>query len=120
MLTVATKQACVPGAGQDRRVPLIQSQGGMPSTLPGASWSPCQVLTPAGALTGGSRSRTQGQVRSAGVEPATSASSRRPLCQLEYEHMEPIPGADPGRPPYEGGAAAVRIGMLPGQGLEPQ
>jgi hypothetical protein len=50
------------------------------------------------------------EVRSAGVEPATSASSRRPLCQLEYEHMEPIPGADPGRPPYEGGAAAVRIG----------
>lgn len=49
-------------------------------------------------------------VRSAGLEPAASASSRRPLCQLEYEHMEPPPGADPGNPRYERGSAAVRGG----------
>jgi len=29
---------------------------------------------------------------------------------LGYKHMEPPPGADPGHPPYEGGAAAVRGG----------
>jgi hypothetical protein len=34
--------------------------------------------------------------------------------------MEPPPGADPGRPPYEGGAAAVRGGQAAGQGLEPR
>jgi hypothetical protein len=41
-------------------------------------------------------------VRSAGVEPATSRLSTWPLCQLEYEHVEPLPGADPGHPRYEG------------------
>jgi hypothetical protein len=41
------------------------------------------------------------------------------LPRLEYEHREPPPGADPGRPPYESGAAAVRGGMASGAGLEP-
>ena len=35
------------------------------------------------------------------------------------EDVEPPPGADPGHPPYEGGAAAVRGGIAAGQGLEP-
>ena len=34
--------------------------------------------------------------------------------------LEPPPGADPGHPPYEGGAAAVRGGEAAGQGLEPR
>jgi hypothetical protein len=38
---------------------------------------------------------------------------------LGYEEMEPPPGADPGHPPYEGGAAAVRGGVASGAGLEP-
>jgi len=29
---------------------------------------------------------------------------------LGYKHIEPPPGADPGHPPYDGGAAAVRGG----------
>jgi hypothetical protein len=33
--------------------------------------------------------------------------------------MEPPPGADPGHPPYEGGAAAVRGGEATGAGIEP-
>lgn len=37
----------------------------------------------------------RGVVRSAGVEPATSRLSTWPLFQLEYEHNEPPPGADP-------------------------
>jgi hypothetical protein len=53
------------------------------------------------------------------LEPATSRLSTWPLCQLEYEHMEPPPGADPGHPPYESGAAAVRGGVASGAGLEP-
>jgi hypothetical protein len=60
------------------------------------------------------------RVRSAGLEPATSRPSTWSLCQLEYEHVEPPSGADPDHPPYEGGAAAVRGGVVPGQGLEPQ
>jgi hypothetical protein len=46
----------------------------------------------------------------AGFEPATSRPSTWRLC-LGYKHMEPPPGADPGHPPYEGGAAAVRGGV---------
>jgi hypothetical protein len=53
-------------------VPLIQSQGGMPSTHPGLS---------------------------------ARAADRR--------FVEPPSGADPDHPPYEGGAAAVRGGMVP-------
>ena len=33
--------------------------------------------------------------------------------------LEPPPGADPGHPPYEGGAAAVRGGVATGAGIEP-
>src|SRR6516164_6078107 len=33
--------------------------------------------------------------------------------------LEPPPGADPGHPPYEGGAATVRGGEATGGGIEP-
>ena len=60
-------------------------------------------------------------VCSAGVEPATDGSSSRPLYRrLEYEHMEPPPGVDPGRPQYESGAAAVRGGVAAHRGFEPR
>jgi hypothetical protein len=39
---------------------------------------------------------------------------------LGYEDMEPPPGADPGHPPYEGEAAAVRGGEAAHRGLEPR
>jgi hypothetical protein len=42
------------------------------------------------------------------------------LPELEYEHMEPPPGADPGRPQYESGAAAVRGGVAAHRGFEPR
>jgi hypothetical protein len=42
------------------------------------------------------------------------------LLPLGYEDLEPPPGADPGHPRYEGGAAAVRGGRAAGQGLEPR
>jgi hypothetical protein len=48
-----------------------------------------------------------------------SARTTPSLPRLEYEHGEPPPGADPGRPLYEGGAAAVRGGIASGAGLEP-
>ena len=43
----------------------------------------------------------------------------RGLLPSGYEDMEPPPGADPGHPPYEGGAAAVRGGEATGAGIEP-
>ena len=42
------------------------------------------------------------------------------LPRLEYEHGEPPPGADPGRPLYESGAAAVRGGVAAHRGFEPR
>jgi len=38
---------------------------------------------------------------------------------LGYEHVEPPPGADPGHPLYESGAAAVRGGLATRAGIEP-
>ena len=55
----------------------------------------------------------------AGFEPATSRPSTWRLCLLGYKHMKPPPGADPGHPPYEGGAAAVRGGKAGHPGFEP-
>lgn len=40
-------------------------------------------------------------------------------CQVGLRGQEPPSGADPDRPPYEGGAAAVRGGEASGGGLEP-
>ena len=57
------------------------------------------VLTPVLGVLGGSRTRT---VSDLGAVPPT---------ELGYEDVEPPPGADPGHPPYEGGAAAVRGGV---------
>jgi hypothetical protein len=74
------------------------------------------------ALQGRSHSRVRrlrSFVRSAGVEPATSRLSTWPLCQLEYEHVKPLPGADPGHPRYEGGVATVRSGLAGIPGFEP-
>ena len=42
------------------------------------------------------------------------------LPELEYEHVEPPPGADPGHPLYESGAAAVRGGVAAHRGFEPR
>jgi hypothetical protein len=47
-------------------------------------------------------------VSSVRFERTLSAYSARRLLPLGYEDVEPPPGADPGLPPYESGAAAVR------------
>ena len=57
------------------------------------------VLTPVLGVLGGSRTRTVSDLDAA------------PPTNLGYEDVEPPPGADPGHPPYEGGAAAVRGGV---------
>ena len=61
----------------------------------------------------------RGEVSSARLERALPATSTPCLLRLGYEDMEPIPGADPGHPPYESGAAAVRGGEATGTGIEP-
>src|SRR5262249_50304599 len=61
----------------------------------------------------------RGSVSPARFERALATSSRWCLLPLGYEDMEPPPGADPGHPPYEGGAAAVRGGKAGHPGLEP-
>jgi hypothetical protein len=51
--------------------------------------------------------------------PQHPASRADLSTRLEYEHMEPPPGVEPGHPRYEGGAAAVRGGEADHPGLEP-
>ena len=58
-------------------------------------------------------------VSSARFERALPTSLRWCLLPLGDEDLEPPPGADPGRPPYEGGAAAVRGGKAGHPGFEP-
>ena len=44
-------------------------------------------------------------------DPHCAISTLRLLPNLGYEDVKPLPGADPGHPPYQGGAAAVRGGV---------
>jgi hypothetical protein len=53
----------------------------------------------------------EGIVSSVRFERTLSRLSTWCLLPLGYEDSEPPPGADPGLPPYEGGAAAVRGGL---------
>jgi hypothetical protein len=45
--------------------------------------------------------------------PQHLASRASLSAMLEYEQTEPPPGADPGRPPYEGGAQPCAAAKLP-------
>src|SRR5215472_2203259 len=61
------------------------------------------------------RRRALGGIRTRSIRQLGAAS----LPRLEYEHVEPPPGADPGLPLYGSGAAAVRGGIVAGAGVEP-
>jgi hypothetical protein len=52
-------------------------------------------------------------------DPQPPAPHAGASAGLGYERMEPPPGADPGHPLYESGAAAVRGGKAGHPGLEP-
>ena len=54
-----------------------------------------------------------GHVPPVRLELTLPDSSCRCLLPFGYEGSEPPPGADPGHPLYESGAAAVRGGKLP-------
>ena len=73
-------------------------------------------LSGIGSRPGGSADSPTAQLGASG--PARTGClpfTRRPLSLVSYEGIvsEPPSGADPDRPPYEGGAAAVRGGMAP-------
>ena len=123
-----TKAACSPlplsrhelaGLESNRRRRTVQSRSA-PADRATGQWSPRRVPPSASGFT---KVRPvlgpRGPVCQAGFEPATSRPSTWRLCLLGYKHMEPPPGADPGHPPYEGGAAAVRGGKATGAGIEP-
>ena len=79
------------------------SPGADPGLLPyrGRVTAVCDGGAPAQAMAVASASQTRRR----------SPCLRRCLLPLGYEDVEPPPGADPGHPPYEGGAAAVRGGV---------
>ena len=89
-----------------------------PGPLPyrGRVTAVCDGRAPAQAMAVFSASRTNGSLCAyAGAGCPRRESDRTvsdldaaPPTKLGYEDSEPPPGADPGHPPYEGGAAAVR------------
>lgn len=82
------------------------------SPSPGSNWAsgPYKELLDAGPKGNACARRDS--------NPQHPASRADLSARLEYEHMEPPPGVEPGHPRYEGGAAAVRGGVAAGQGLE--
>ncbi len=87
---------------QSRSAPADRATGHQ-SPSPGSNWAGCPYKGPPDA-------GPKGAVSPARFERALPTSSRWCLLPLGYEDMEPPPGADPGHPPYEGEAAAVRGG----------
>jgi hypothetical protein len=61
-----------------------------------------------------------GHVPPVRLELTLPGPSCRCLLPLGYEGSEPPPGADPGHPLYESGAAAVRGGKAARRGFEPR
>ena len=112
-------QGSAPGSGVEPEINRVKA--GLP-TADGAlpEWSRLPVPTRISRLT------------RAGSQPCATASCPRRDLNAHYQPprdcasaiglrgLEPPPGADPGHPPYEGGAAAVRGGEAAGQGLEPR
>jgi hypothetical protein len=96
------------------------SPGADPGLLPyrGRVTAVYDGKAPAQAMAVASASRSTGSpclrrcwVSSVRFERTLPSASCWCLLPLGYEDVEPPPGADPGRPPYEGEAAAVRGGV---------
>lgn len=90
----------------------------------------CHYLTPHGAapqdrtgppaVQGRGRSHTRRRGVPGGARTHTSGVLSAVTPASWSTGTEPPPGADPGHPPYEGGAATVRGGKAAGQGFEPR
>ena len=127
---------CAPGAGVEPAISRVKAgsptaDGALPewSRLPGADpgllpyrgrvTAVCDGRAPAQAMAVVSASRTNGVSVLTPVLGVLGGSRTRAVSDLDAalptksgnEDMEPPPGADPGHPPYEGGAAAVRGGV---------
>src|SRR5882672_6410105 len=96
----ATSASSLPGESNPDRP---RNQGGLLTVATKQAWIKLEIP----GVLGGSRTRNRRL-----LGPPS-------LPELEYEHVEPPPGADPGRPLYESGAAAVRGGEAGEPGLEP-
>ena len=122
-----TKAACWPLPLNRHELGAQVSNLEVPGSKPGGSAdSPTAHQSPRPVPPRASRSYKErpvvgpgGSVSPARFERALPTSSRWCLLPLGYEDREPPPGADPGHPPYEGGAAAVRGGKATGAGIEP-
>jgi hypothetical protein len=89
----------------------------MPSTHPGTNWSParCHPWLAAMQVTS-----TLGGVARRDSNPQSHGPQPCPVYLFAARAQESHhPGADPGHPPYEGRAVAVRGGEATGAGLEP-
>jgi hypothetical protein len=114
------RRASVPGAGLEPARACFKGRQGCRQPTPERTGAPARChpwlagltraarsLEPEASTLGGTRTRNHMALNHA----------RLPVCGTSAR--EPPPGADPGHPPYEGGAAAVRGGLAATQGFEP-
>ena len=110
----------VPGAGLEPACACFKGRLGCRQPTPERTGAPARChpwladhtkaarsLEPGASTLGGTRTRNHMALDHA----------RLPVCGTSAR--EPPPGADPGHPPYEGGAAAVRGGKATLPGFEP-
>ena len=83
----------------------VQSRAGLPVPPPPIASRHSVSSRTACFTRAGPQPCVAARVSPARLERALPATSRPCLLPLGYEDMEPIPGVEPGRPPYEGGAA---------------
>lgn len=129
---------CAPGAGVEPAIGRVKAgsptaDGALPewsrlpvptrvSCLTGAGSQPCATARHrrgTGASDGGRFRFTEHRFSvltpvlsvPGAIRTHTASASCWCLLPLSYEDVEPPPGADPGHPPYEGEAAAVRGGV---------
>jgi hypothetical protein len=84
----------------------VQGRAGLPDS-PIAHWSRRPVPIRTARFTGaGPQPCAAARVSPVRFERTLPPASGACLLPLGYEDVEPIPGVEPGRPPYEGGAAS--------------
>ena len=113
-----------PSWGPGIRTPTPPDQTRLPCQFGQSPWSPRPVLPRARhPYKGQAAAEPKASCPNRDLNPdalmGTSTSSWR-VCLFRHPDLEPPPGADPGRRPYEGRAATVRGGIAEVLGLEPR
>jgi hypothetical protein len=116
----ADPKGIVPGVGLEPACACFKGRLGCCQPTPERTGAPARCHPWLAGLTKAARSLEPGASTLGGTRTRNHMAlnhARLPVCGTSA--CEPPPGADPGHPPYEGGAAAVRGGKATLPGFEP-